>query len=298
MTPMVKRTRFEGAMTALITPFRNGAIDDAALTQLVEDQIAAGIDGLVPCGTTGEASTLSHEEHVHVVSVVVKQAKGRVPVIAGAGANATAKAIDLARAVRDVGADGQLQVVPYYNRPSQDGLERHFKAIAEAVPLPMILYNIPSRSSCDMLPDTVARLAEVPSIVGIKEATSSTTRASQILARCADRLAVISGDDATAFPLYAVGARGVISVLSNVAPRLVAEMWDHVASGRWDAARALHDRSLPVAEMLFAEPSPGPTKAVLALRGAIADELRLPMLPATGPLRERLRAAFVAAGLT
>jgi 4-hydroxy-tetrahydrodipicolinate synthase len=294
---MANRTRFEGAMTALVTPFRNGAIDDAALTQLVEEQIAAGIDGLVPCGTTGEASTLSHEEHVHVVRLVVKQARGRLPVIAGAGANATAKAIDLARAVREAGADGQLQVVPYYNRPSQEGLERHFKAIAEAVPLPMLLYNVPSRSSCDLLPDTIARLAEIPSIVGIKEATSSTTRASQILARCGDRLTVIAGDDATMFPLYAVGGRGVISVLANVAPRLVAEMWDHVAAGRWDAARALHERSLPVSEMLFAEPSPAPTKAVLAMRGVIADELRLPMVPATAPLRDKLRAVLGGAGL-
>jgi 4-hydroxy-tetrahydrodipicolinate synthase len=294
---MANRTRFEGAMTALVTPFRNGAIDDAALTQLVEEQIAAGIDGLVPCGTTGEASTLTHEEHVHVVRLVVKQARGRLPVIAGAGANATAKAIDLARAVREAGADGQLQVVPYYNRPSQEGLERHFKAIAEAVPLPMLLYNVPSRSSCDLLPDTIARLAEVPSIIGIKEATSSTTRATQILARCGDRLTVIAGDDATMFPLYAVGARGVISVLANVAPRLVAEMWDHVAAGRWDAARALHERSLPVSEMLFAEPSPAPAKAILAMRGAIADELRLPMVPASAGLLDKLRTVLGGAGL-
>src|SRR5262249_5770706 len=167
---MATRTRFEGAMTALVTPFKNGAVDDAALAQLVEEQIAGGIDGLVPCGTTGEASTLSHEEHVHVLKVVVKQARGRVPIVAGAGANSTTKAIDMGRAVREAGADGQLQVTPYYNRPSQEGLERHFRAIAEAVPLPMLLYNVPTRTGCDLLPDTVARLADVPSIVRIKRA--------------------------------------------------------------------------------------------------------------------------------
>ena len=294
---MATRTRFEGAMTALVTPFKNGAVDDAALTQLVEEQIAGGIDGLVPCGTTGEASTMSHEEQVHVVKLVVKQARGRVPVIAGAGANATTKAIEMGRAMREAGADGQLQVTPYYNRPSQEGLERHFRAIAEAVPLPMLLYNVPTRTGCDLLPDTIARLADVPSIVGVKEATGLPVRATQILAKCGDRLTVLSGDDATMFPLFAVGARGVISVISNVAPKLVAEMWDEVAAGRWDQARALHARGLPVAELLFAEPSPAPTKAVLAMRGAIADELRLPLVPASGSLREKLRAAMAAAGL-
>jgi 4-hydroxy-tetrahydrodipicolinate synthase len=285
--------RFEGAYTALVTPFRDGAIDDAALSALVEAQIAAGIDGLVPAGTTGEASTLSTEEQVHVIRLVVRQARGRVPVVAGAGANSTAEAIELARAAREVGADATLQVTPYYNRPSQEGLYRHFKAIAEAVPLPVVLYNVPTRTSCDLLPETVARLAEVPGIVAIKEASGSTTRATHILART--RLTVLSGDDFTMFPLYAVGARGVISVLSNVAPRWAADMWDHVRAGRWDEARTIHAQLMPLTELLFAEPSPAPIKAALALRGAIADELRLPLVPASGPLREKIAAALAGA---
>jgi len=285
--------RFEGAFTALVTPFRDGAVDDAALGALVEAQLAGGIDGLVPCGTTGEASTLSMEEHVHVVRLVVKQVRGRVPVVAGAGANSTAHAIELARAAREVGADATLQVTPYYNRPSQEGLFRHFKAIAEAVRLPVVLYNVPTRTGIDLLPETVARLAEVPGIVAIKEATGSTTRASHILART--QLTVLSGDDFTMFPLYGVGARGVISVLSNVAPRWVADMWDHVRAGRWDEARKGHMQLLPLTELLFAEPSPAPIKAALALRGAIADELRLPLVPASGPLREKIAAALAGA---
>jgi 4-hydroxy-tetrahydrodipicolinate synthase len=289
---------FEGAMTALVTPFRSGAVDDAALAALVEEQIAAGIDALVPAGTTGESPTLEIDEQVHVFRLVVRQARGRVPVIAGAGANSTAEAVTLARAAREAGADGQLQVTPYYNRPSQEGLYRHFKAIAEAAPLPMVLYNVPTRTSCDLLPETVARLAEVPGIVAIKEATGSTVRATQILARCGERMTVLSGDDFTMFPLFAVGARGVISVLSNIAPRWVAEMWDHVAAGRWDAARALHFTIQPLTDLLFAEPSPAPVKAALALRGVIADEIRGPLAPATGPLREKLAVALAAAGLS
>jgi 4-hydroxy-tetrahydrodipicolinate synthase len=290
---MSQRERFEGAFTALVTPFRDGAIDEGALAALVEAQIAGGIDGLVPCGTTGESATLTTEEQVRVIQLVVKQARGRVPIVAGAGANSTAEAIELARAAREVGADATLQVTPYYNRPSQEGLYRHFKAVAEAAPLPVVLYNVPTRTSCDLLPDTVARLADVPGIVAIKEATGSTTRATQILARC--DLTVLSGDDFTMFPLYAVGARGVISVLSNVAPRWVADMWDHVRAGRWDDARRLHFQIQPLTELLFAEPSPQPIKTALALRGVIADEVRLPLVPTSGPLREKLAAALAGA---
>jgi 4-hydroxy-tetrahydrodipicolinate synthase len=290
-------TRFEGALTALVTPFKDGAVDDAALATLVEEQIAAGIDGLVPAGTTGEASTLSLEEQAHVVKVVVRAARGRVPVVAGAGSNSTHHAIELSRAAREAGADGLLHVTPYYNRPPQEGLYRHFRAIAEAVPLPILLYNVPSRTSCDLLPETVARLAEHPAIVGIKEASGSTTRATQILARCGDRITVLSGDDFTMFPLYAVGARGVISVLSNIAPRWVADMWDHVRSGAWDAARAIHAQSLALTELLFAEPSPMPIKAALALKGTMRDEIRSPLVPVSGALREKLAAALAAAGL-
>lgn len=282
-------------MTALVTPFRGGAIDEPALAALVEEQIAAGIDALVPAGTTGEAPTLSLDEQVRVIRLVVEQSRGRIPVIAGTGANATAEAIELARGARSAGADGLLQVTPYYNRPTQEGLFRHFAAIAEAVPLPIVLYNVPSRTGCDLLPETVARLAELPPIVAIKEATGSTTRATQLLART--RLTVLSGDDFTMFPLYAVGARGVISVLSNIAPRWVADMWDHVRADRWDAARSIHARLQPLTELLFAESSPAPVKAALALRGAMSDEVRAPLVPATAPLREKLRAELHTAGL-
>src|SRR5262249_48942950 len=194
---------------------------------------------------------------------------------------------------REVGADATLQVTPYYNRPSQEGLYRHFKAIAEAAPLPVILYNVPTRTGCDLLADTAARLADVPGVVAIKEATGSTTRATQILARC--NLTVLSGDDFTMFPLYAVGARGVISVLSNVAPRWVADMYDHVRANRWEEARDLHYQIMPLTELLFSEPSPQPIKTALSLRGLIADELRLPLVPTSGPLREKLAAALAGA---
>jgi 4-hydroxy-tetrahydrodipicolinate synthase len=286
---------FEGAMTALVTPFRDGRIDERALAALVEDQLAGGIDALVPTGTTGEASTLGFDEQIQVIAAVVKQTRKRVPVIAGTGANATAKAIELAQAAREVGADGLLQVTPYYNRPSQDGLYRHFAAIAQACPLPMVLYNVPSRTGCDLLADTVERLSALPSIVAIKEATGSTTRATQILTRT--RLTVLSGDDFTMFPLYAVGARGVISVLSNVAPRWVADMWDHVAAARWPEARALHEKLQPLTELLFTEPSPAPIKAAMALVGKMTDEIRAPLYPVADGLREKLRQALIAGGL-
>lgn len=288
---------FEGAFTAIVTPFTKDKIDDKALTDLVEEQIAAGIDGIVACGTTGEASTLTHEEHVHVVSVVVKAAKKRVPVIAGAGSNSTAHSIELARGSREVGADGLLLVTPYYVKPMQDGLVRHFRAVVEAVPLPTVVYNVPSRTSCDLMPETVARLVDLAPIVGIKEATGSPVRATQIIARVADRITVLSGDDFTMFPLYAVGARGVISVLSNVAPKLVADMWDAVRAGDWTKARALHYEAQPLTELLFAETSPGPVKAALAMAGKISDEIRPPLYPVTGQLRERLRAQLAGAGL-
>jgi 4-hydroxy-tetrahydrodipicolinate synthase len=289
--------RFEGAMTALVTPFRDGGLDERALAALVEEQIAAGIDGLVPAGTTGESATLTLEEQARAIRVVVTQARGRVPVVAGAGANATAHAIELSRAAREAGADGLLQVTPYYNKPPQEGLYRHFRAVAEAVPLPMILYNVPSRTSVDLLPETIARLAEIPQVAAVKEATGSTTRATQILVRCGARLTVLSGDDFTMFPLYAVGARGVISVLSNIAPRWVADMWDHVREGRWDEARAIHFQLQPLTELLFVETSPIPVKACMALRGVMTDEIRAPLCPVSGGLRERLEAALAAAGL-
>jgi 4-hydroxy-tetrahydrodipicolinate synthase len=284
---------FTGVITALVTPFRDGVIDEDALRRLVSEQIAAGIDGLVPVGTTGESPTVTPEEHVRVIKVVVEETRRRVPVIAGTGANSTREAIELSRAAREVGADGLLQVTPYYNRPTQDGLFRHFKAVVDEVPLPTIVYNVPARTGCDLLPDTVVRLAELPMIVGVKEATGSAQRAAQIISRCGDRMVVLSGDDATAFPLYALGARGCISVISNVAPADMSAMWDAAAAGDWPRARALHYKLFALSEGLFLEPSPTPVKAALALMGRIADEIRPPLYTISAANREKVRKILV-----
>ncbi len=288
---------FTGVITALVTPFRGDRLDEEALRRLVDEQIAAGVDGLVPTGTTGESPTLTNDEHLRVIQVVVEAAKKRVPVIAGTGSNSTAEAIEMSKAAKQVGADGLLLVTPYYNRPGQEHLYRHFKAIVEAAPLPSILYNVPGRTACDLLPETIARLAELREVVGVKEATASALRASQIIARVGDRLALLSGDDATAFPLYALGGKGVISVVSNVAPALMSAMWDAAAAGDWAKARALHYRLLPLGEGLFVEANPIPVKAALAMMGRIAEELRPPLYPLAAPYRDKLRAQLAELGL-
>ena len=280
---------FKGVITALVTPFRGDVVDEEALRRLVDEQIRAGIDGFVPVGTTGESPTVSVEEHIRIIKIVVEETRKRVPVIAGTGANSTREAIELTREARAVGADGTLQVTPYYNRPTQDGLFRHFKAIADAAGLPIVVYNVPGRTGCDLLPETMARLCEVPLVVGIKEATGSAQRAAQIIARVGDRMVVLSGDDATAFPLYALGAQGCISVVSNVAPADMAAMWDAAAAGNWNKARELHYRVFPLSEGLFIEANPIPVKAALAMMGKIADEIRAPLYPMTGANREKVR---------
>jgi 4-hydroxy-tetrahydrodipicolinate synthase len=285
---------FTGIITALITPFRNDTVDETALRALVDEQIKQGVDGLVPVGTTGESPTLSFEEHVRVIQIVVEAARKRVPVIAGTGSNATREAIELSQEARRVGADGLLQVTPYYNRPTQDGLYRHFKAVVDAVPLPTVLYNVPGRTACDLLPETIARLCELPAIVGVKEATGSAQRAAQVLARVGDRLVVLSGDDATAFPLFALGARGCISVVSNVAPAAMSAMWDAAAAGDWKKARDLHYKLFALSEGLFVEPNPAPAKAALAMMGQISDELRPPLYPMTAANRGKLREILAA----
>jgi 4-hydroxy-tetrahydrodipicolinate synthase len=288
---------FTGVITALVTPLRNGAVDEDALRRLVAEQIAAGIDGLVPVGTTGESPTLDHDEHMKVVKIVIEEAKKRVPIIAGTGGNSTREAIELSLAAKALGADGMLQVTPYYNKPTQDGLYRHFKAIIEAAPLPTILYNVPGRTGCDLLPDTVARLCELPLVVGIKEATGNMQRASQIIAKIGDRLVVLSGDDATTFTMFALGGRGVISVVSNVVPADFAGMWDACVAGDWNKARALHYKTFPLSEGLFIESNPIPVKAALAMMGKMADEIRPPLYPMTGENREKVRKILLAYGL-
>jgi 4-hydroxy-tetrahydrodipicolinate synthase len=280
---------FKGVITALVTPFRGDAIDEEALRRLVDEQIRAGIDGFVPVGTTGESPTVSVEEHIRIIKIVVEETRKRVPVIAGTGANSTREAIELTIEARAVGADATLQVTPYYNRPTQDGLFRHFKAVADAAGLPIVVYNVPGRTGCDLLPETMARLCEVPLVVGIKEATGSAQRAAQILSRVGDRMAVLSGDDATAFPLYALGAHGCISVVSNVAPADMAAMWDAAAAGDWKKARELHYKVFPLSEGLFIEANPIPVKAALAMMGKISDEIRAPLYPMTGANREKVR---------
>jgi 4-hydroxy-tetrahydrodipicolinate synthase len=288
---------FTGVLTALVTPFRGDAIDEEALRRLVDEQIAGGVDGLVPVGTTGESPTVTVEEHIRIIEIVVQAAKKRVPVIAGTGSNSTRETIELSAAARKVGADGLLLVTPYYNRPGQEHLYRHFKAVIEAVPLPAVLYNVPTRTASDLLPDTFARLAELPQVVGIKEATGSITRAAQILARVGDRVAVLSGDDAVTVPLYAIGGKGVISVVSNVAPAAMSAMWDAAAAGDWKKARELYFKMLPLAEGLFVEANPIPVKAALAMMGRIADEIRPPLYPLAPQHQEKLRAQLRDAGV-
>jgi 4-hydroxy-tetrahydrodipicolinate synthase len=289
--------RVEGAYTALVTPFRNGEIDEAALRDLVERQIAAGIDGLVPCGTTGESVTLHEGEPERVIRIVVQQARGRVPVVAGAGSNATEKTIGLARHAREAGADGLLLVCPYYNRPNQAGLEAHFRAVLEAVPMPSILYNVPARTGSDLEADTVERLSALPQVVAVKEATGNVLRAQEIVRRCGDSVAVLSGDDALTVAMLAVGAVGVISVTSNLAPREVADVCRHWREGRPADALRVHQRLLPLHDALFVEPNPGPVKLALAEAGRIAPEVRLPLVLPSEASREVIRRALAEAGV-
>jgi 4-hydroxy-tetrahydrodipicolinate synthase len=280
---------FSGVITALVTPLRNDAVDEEALRRLIDEQIAGGVDGLVPVGTTGESPTLTVEEHIRVIEITVQHAKKRVPVIAGTGSNSTRETIELSQAARRMGADGLLLVTPYYNKPGQDHLYRHFKTVIQTVPLPTVVYNVPGRTACDLLPETLQRLCDIPEVVGVKEATGSALRAAQILARTGDRLAVLSGDDATAFPLFALGGKGVISVVSNVAPREFSAMWDAAAAGEWNKARELHYKLLPLSEGLFVEANPVPVKAALSMMGRIADELRPPLYPLADAYRDKLR---------
>lgn len=280
---------FSGAFTALVTPFRNGKVDVEALEGMVEFQIQQGIDGLVPCGTTGETPAMSEEEDRLVIGTVVRVANGRVPVIAGTGSNSTDMAIKYTRTAQEVGADGSLQVVPYYNKPTQEGLYRHFLAIAEATELPLVLYNIPGRTGVTMTAETTARLAEHPRIVGTKEATLSMNMAMDVIGLCGEEFCVLSGDDPVTLPLISLGGRGVISVASNVAPAAVSDMVRAALEGNWERARELHFALLPLFRALFVETNPIPVKAAASLLGLCSDEMRLPMVPLSGENLEALR---------
>ena len=273
---------FSGAMTALITPFRNGEVDVEALEGLVEFQISRGIHGLVPCGTTGEATTMSEAEDRLVIETVVRVSGGRVPVVAGTGSNSTASAIKYTKMAEEAGADGSLQVAPYYNKPTQEGLYRHFAAVAESTDLPIVLYNIPGRTSVTISAETTARLAEIPNIVGTKEATHSMDMTSDIRRLCGPEFSILSGDDPLTLPIMALGGTGVISVAGNVAPGAVSDMVDALRSGDAagiDRGRELHYELLPLFRALFLETNPIPVKTAASLLGLCSDEMRLPLAP-------------------
>lgn len=279
---------FSGSIIAIVTPFRNGKVDERAFGDLIEWQIAQGTNGIVPCGTTGESATLTHEEHHRVVRLTVEVVRGRVPVIAGTGSNSTDEAISLTRHAKEAGADGALLITPYYNKPMQEGLYRHYKAVAEAVDLPLVLYNIPGRTGVNMVPATVARLAVMKNIVGIKEGSGSVQQASDIAQTCGDRLTVLSGDDPLTLPMMAVGAKGVITVTANVMPKEMAQLVASFLAGRIDEARRIHFALSPLFAALFFETNPIPVKEALGMMGKIDPELRLPLCAMSTENRNQL----------
>lgn len=289
--------KFEGSITALVTPFRNGAVDETAFARLVERQIDAGTSGLVPVGTTGESATLTHEEHRRVVDICIRTAAGRVPVIAGAGSNATAEAIELARFAEKAGADAILAVTGYYNKPSQAGLVAHFAAIHDATTLPIILYNVPGRVVVNLSVETVATLSKLPRVVGLKDATGDLARVALQRLASGPGFTLLSGEDMTAVGFNAMGGRGCIGVSSNVAPELCAKMQTLTLKGDYAGALALQDRLAPLHDALFKDTSPGPVKYALSLLGLCSDELRLPLAPASEPARRAVRAALDGLGL-
>ena len=292
------RPLFKGVITALITPFRDGRVDEAAFTRLLERQIAAGVHGVVPMGTTGESATLHPDEHKRVVELCVEVAAGRVRVIAGAGGSATDKAVEFVRHAKTVGADGALVVTPYYNRPSQEGLYRHFEAINEAVQLPVLLYNVPGRTGVDLANATVARLARLPNVVGIKDATGDLGRASQMRLEVPESFALISGDDPTFLGYLAHGGHGVISVTSNVAPEAMVALYDAAVAGDAASALAWQDRLIRLHKALFLDASPAPTKYALARLGLCDEDIRLPLTPCADAVKPEIDAAMALAGLS
>ncbi len=269
--------KFHGSIVALATPFKNGKVDEKTLARLVDYHVRSGTDGIVPVGTTGECPTVSHKEHERIIEIVIKTAARRVPVIAGTGSNSTEEAISLTRFAKKAGADGALMVTPYYNRPTQEGLYRHYEAVAKAVNIPIVLYNVPGRTGVTLSPETVARLSKIPSIVAIKEATGSMDQTSHILSLC--DITVLSGDDSLTLPLLALGAKGVISVIANIVPEAVSEMVDAYFAGDHTKAQKLHYKMFSLCRALFIETNPVPVKKAMALLGLCSEELRLPLCP-------------------
>jgi len=288
---------FSGAIVAIVTPFKKGKVDEETLRDLIEFQIANGTDGIVPCGTTGESSTLSHEEHDRIIEITIDAAKKRVPVIAGTGSNSTGEALRLTKHAYDAGADGVLIVCPYYNRPTQEGLYQHYKIIAESIPIPIVPYNIPGRTGVNLMPETVARLAKISNIVGIKEASGSLKQMQDVISLCGENFDVLSGDDFFTLPLLLLGGKGVISVISNVAPADMASMVDAFEGGDIRRTRQLHNKMVPLIDALFLETNPVPVKAALAMMGKISYDVRLPLYKMSDSNYEKLKSAMKNYGL-
>jgi 4-hydroxy-tetrahydrodipicolinate synthase len=288
---------FEGVFTATVTPFRDGALDERALAKLVELQIAAGVDGIVPCGSTGEAATLSHAEHRRVVEIVVAEARGRVAVLAGTGSNNTREAVELTRHAKEAGADGALLISPYYNRPMPEGIVEHFRTVAAETAFPLIVYNIPGRTASNILPQTMVRLAEIEQVVGVKESCGDFHQIAELLHVCPSDFTVLSGDDWATLPLLALGGAGVISTTANVAPADMVELVRAFRAGDLTRARAIYNRLLPLMDALFCETNPIAVKAALSLRGLMLDEIRLPLTQLSAPNRERLQVVMKEFGL-
>jgi 4-hydroxy-tetrahydrodipicolinate synthase len=288
---------FTGSLVAIVTPFKQGKLDERAFGDLIEWQITSGTHGIVPCGTTGESATLSHAEHDRVVAFTVEVARGRVPVVAGTGSNSTEEAIALTKHAKAAGVDGALLITPYYNKPTQEGLFLHYKAVAEAVELPLVLYNIPGRTGVNMLPSTVARLMACPTIVAIKEGSGTVQQASEVIQLCGERMTVLAGDDALTLPMMAVGGKGVITVTANLVPSEMAQMVNAFLAGRLEEARVKHYRLYPLFTALFYETNPIPVKEALHMMGKIERELRLPLSPMARENRDKLLHVMKEAGL-
>ncbi len=288
---------FRGSIVALATPFKDGKVDEDAFRELIEFQIAEGTSAISPCGTTGESATMEMEVHTRVIDIAIEAVNKRVPVIAGTGANSTSEAIELTKHAKEAGADGTLQVTPYYNKPTQEGLYQHYKAIAKAVPLPQMLYNVPGRTSINMLPETVARLAELPEVVAVKEASGDLGQMAEIVNLAGDKITLLSGDDNVTLPVLAIGGKGVVSVVANIVPKDTADMVKAWEEGNVARARELFYKLLPLCKAMFYETNPIPVKTSLALMGKINEELKLPLVPLAPANRERLKKALGDYGL-
>ncbi len=280
---------FKGSIVAIVTPFKDNKVDEKALTDLIEWHISEGTNAIVPCGTTGESATLEYDEHYRVIELTIQVVNGRVPVIAGTGANSTSETIIMTEKAKKLGADGALLVTPYYNKPSQEGLYRHYEKVAKRVDIPIILYNVPGRTAVNLLPQTVARLAEIENIVAIKEATGSMAQVSEVLRLCGDRITVLSGDDFTTFTLMALGGKGVISVSANVAPKDVSDMCKAIENNDSEEAKRLHFKLEPLNKAMFIETNPIPAKTALSMMGKIQEEFRLPLCPMSDENKDKLK---------